>query len=237
MIKSGSFEFFEDYSSSIQKIQPELYQEIRRILNDEFKLFYNKNKRKPIILDIGSAGVLPYDTKLVENVIILDLFDKPKNIILKENCQWIVGDVLSNQVIQISQEIERKFDFIIMSSLLHHLCDENNNILKNLKLSFAHSKLLLSKSGKICIFESVCPKFLSKIEDLIYPIYSKILLKVLKFTYVRMVSVYEIIECLDHVKLKSEIIPFRQPRYIAQMYWKVPTSIYPLKIQAIFAYN
>jgi|GEM_PF-4843902 len=236
MTKNGSFEFFEDYSSAVQNLQPELYCEIKRILNNEFRLFYEINKRKPVVLDIGSAGVLPYDVNLTENIVILDLFNKPNILQLKENCEWITGDILSDQIVPILLKKD-KFDFIIMSSLLHHLCDDNNNIIKNLKIAFFHSRELLSKIGKICIFESTCSKPLTKMEDLVYPIYSRILLKVLKFTYVRMVSVNEITTSLHHSELQTEIIPFKQPRHIAQMYWRIPTAIYPLKIMAIFAYN
>lgn len=236
MTKSGSFEFFEDYSKSVQSLQPEYYTEIQRILDVEFQLFFEINKRKPLVLDIGSAGILPYNVDLTENIVILDLFDKPKNLQLKKCCEWIIGDILSDQ--GVPEPLRKsKFDFIIMSSLLHHLCDKNNNAIKNLKTGFSHSRLLLSKVGKICIFESTCARQLSRIEDLIYPFYSRILLKVLNFTYIRMFSVNEITTCLNHIGLQTESIPFAQPLYIAQMYWRVPTKIYPLKITAIFAYE
>jgi SAM-dependent methyltransferase len=236
MTKSGSFEFFDNYSNSVQNLQPELYSEIEKILNAEFNSFYETYKRKPVVLDIGSAGILPYNVNLTEKVVLLDLFDKPKYLQLNEHCEWITGDILSVPVVP---ELLKtgKFDFIVMSSLLHHLCNENNDIMKNLKTSFFHSRLLLSENGKICIFESNCSIRLAKCEDFFYPVYSRILLKILKFTYVRMVSVDEIITTLNDVGLRTECIPFKQPRYIAQMYWRIPTKIYPLKINAIFAYE
>jgi hypothetical protein len=236
MTKSGSFEFFNNYSSSVKKLQPELYDEIKKILNNEFNSFFETNKRKPVVLDIGSAGILPYDENFTEKIVILDLFDKPEYLQLSASSEWITGDILSDNVI--SELIKNdRFDFIIMSSLLHHLCNENNNLMKNLKICFFHSQLLLSKNGKICIFESTCSKWITKFEDFFYPLYSWILLKVLKFTYVRMLSVDEIVTTLKDTGLQTEWIPFKQPRYIAQMYWRIPTKIYPLKISAIFAYE
>lgn len=236
MTQTGSFEFYNNYSESAQKLQPELYIEIKRILNSEFRLFFNTYNRKPIILDIGSAGLLPYDLRLIEKVVLLDLFKKPDHLQLDSTCEWITGDILSVKLLPIIQ-YNGTFDFIIMSSLLHHLCNEKNEIKKNLEACFSHSDLLLSNTGKICIFESTCSKFLAKSEDFFYPVYSKILKDILKFTFVRMVSTIEIIAALENVGLRTQIIPFIQPRYIAQMYWRIPTKFYPLQINAIFAYH
>lgn len=236
MTKTGSFEFYDNYAESAQKLQPELYDEINKILNNEFTLFFKTFNRKPIILDIGSAGLLPYDLNLIEKCVLLDLFNKPEGLQLDSNCEWITGDILSDKLPSQMLKIG-KFDFIIMSSLLHHLCNENNEIIKNLETCFYHSGLLLSDSGKICIFESTCPKFLTKIEDFCYPVYSRILLKILKLAFVRMVTMDEILLSMKKKGLKTDVIPFRQPRYIAQMYWRVPTKFYPLKINAIFAYH
>lgn len=236
MTQTGNFEFYDNYSESAQKLQPELYDEIRNILNREFTLFYDIYNRKPIVMDIGSAGLLPYDLSLIEKLVILDIFKKPDALQLDPSCEWITGDILS---VNLSPQIQvyGKFDFIIMSSLLHHLCHENNGIIKNLTTCFFHSSLFLSDMGKICIFESTCSKFLTKIEDFCYPVYSKILKDIFKFTFVRMLSLDEIISSLKNVGLETIIVPFKQPRYIAQMYWSVPTKFYPLKIHTIFAYH
>jgi hypothetical protein len=235
MTKNGSFEFFDNYSKSVKEIQPELYYEIEKILNGEFSFFNEQNKRKPVILDIGSAGVLPYDVNLTEKIVILDLFDKPEALVFNDSTEWIKGDILSDAfVLEIARSY--RFDFIIMSSLLHHLCNENNNILTNLKTCFNHSRQLLSENGKIFIFESTCNNWITKFEDLFYPFYSLLLLKILKFTYVRMLSVDEIINSLHKTGLVTVLIPFKQPRYIAQLYWRIPLKMHPLKITALEAY-
>ena len=236
MTKSGSFEFFEDYSTSVRNLQPEYYSEIKRILDAEFQVFYEKNGKKPVVLDIGAAGVLPYDITLTEKIIILDLFEKPKNIQLNSCCEWVTGDILSDQIVSTLLK-KSKFDFIIMSSLLHHLCDEKNNLMANLIIGFSHCQLLLAKQGKICVFESTCSKKLTKLEDFCYPFYSWILLNLFKFTHVRMVSVEEIISSLSYLGLQTEQISITQPRYIAQMYWRIPAHFLPLRISAIFAYE
>jgi hypothetical protein len=147
MTKNGSFEFYHNYSDSVQNLQPEFYCEIKKILNKEFNSFTEKYKRKPIVLDIGSAGLLPYNVDLTKKVVILDLFDKPRQLDLDKSCEWITGDILSDSVIPELLKIG-KFDFIIMSCLLHHLCDDSNNIQRNLKTNFVNSHLLLSENGK-----------------------------------------------------------------------------------------
>jgi hypothetical protein len=236
MTKSGNFEFFDNYSNSVKQLQPELYLEIEKILNSEFNSFYEINKRKPVVLDIGSAGILPYDVNFTEKIIILDLFNKPKSLKLSESAEWMTGNILSATIVS---ELTKKyrFDFIIMSSLLHHLCDENNNIMKNLKICFYHSRSLLTQNGKICIFESTFSNWITKFEDFFYPVYTWILLRILNFTFVRILSVDEIVTTLKETKFRVEFVPFTQPRHIAQMYWRIPTKIYPLKINAIFAYE
>ncbi len=200
MSQTGSFEFYDNYPDTVKKIQPELYHEIRKIMDNELNSFFTKYHRKPIILDIGSAGVLPYDQDLIENVVILDLFNKPPSLKLNNNCEWIVGDILSENLSPRLREYGG-FDFIIMSSLLHHLCDENNNIVKNLEACFSRSARMLSRDGSICIFESTCSKNIAKIEDFIYPLYSKILKNLLRFTFVRMVSADEVLATLAKLGL------------------------------------
>jgi hypothetical protein len=234
MTQTGNFEFYDNYAESARKLQPELYEEINNILNNEFVLFFNKFNRKPIILDIGSAGLLPYDLNLVEKCVLLDLFNKPDVLLLASNCEWIVGDILSENF-PLSLQGNGGYDFIVMSSLLHHLCDKHNNIINNLDICFSNSNKLLSNTGKICIFESTCSNFLTKIEDVFYPLYSRILAIFFKFTFTRIVSQQEILISLKKAGLNIKIMQFKQPKYIAQMFWRIPTKFYPLKIDAIFA--
>ena len=99
MTKSGSFEFFDNYSSSVKQLQPELYSEIENILNNKFISFYETYNRKPVILDIGSAGIMPYSENLTKKIVILDLFNRPKSLELNESTEWIIGDILSDTLV------------------------------------------------------------------------------------------------------------------------------------------
>jgi len=188
--------------------------------------------RKPSIMDIGAAGVIAYDPSLCEKITIIDLFPKPSNINLPKNCIWLVGNVLSDNFNE-GEITHQKYDIILMSSILHHLCDYNNNILNNINKSFTNLSKVMSDNGILLIFESTCPNSIAKFEDLIYPITRQLLTKIFKFTFVRLLSLKEIELELTRADFTYEVLPFRQPKFIAQMYWRVPSCIYPLKINAI----
>jgi len=232
----GSFEFFEDYYSEAQKLAPDFYKEVRKILNRTFTSFYQTYNRKPIILDVGSAGIMSYDIERIEKVVILDLFSQPNGLILSGDPDWVIGDILSDNIAD-RLKIFGKFDYIIICGVLHHLCDEHNNIIKNLNRSLNHAMSLLSDEGAVCIFESTCPAIITKIEDFFYPLYSLILKKIFKFAFVRLLCGKEINTALVGNKFAIENIPFKQPRWIHQLYWSVPTSIYFLETNAIFGYK
>lgn len=231
--KTKSFEFYDNYKERVTSLQPELYAEIKRILDCQLNEFFLRNNRKPIILDVGSMGVNIYDTSMAGKIVILDIFKKPESLSLESNCEWVVGDILSENVEEhLSGE---KFDMIIMSSLLHHLCNGKNGIHKNVGIAFKNSARLLSEGGSLHIFESTCSDITAKIEDLLYPLYNHILINLFKFSYVRMLSQREIHSSLRKHGFYAQDIYFKQPEHITQMYWKVQIRVYPLRIICIRA--
>lgn len=225
----SSFEFYDDYIVREKSLQPDYYKEIERILNELIKIFYLEHKRKPIVLDVGSAGVIPYSPHLVESAIILDLFSKPDNLELPDNISWVVGNVLHDSTL--NHIITKwKVDIIIASSLLHHLCDSKNNGIVNLHKFMSNMKYF--KDADIYIFESVCSSFLAKLQDKLWTIQSYILNKIIGFTNVRMISYKELTDAAIQNGLKFKEINFTQPKYIAQFFIKVPLKFYPLRITA-----
>lgn len=227
-VSSGGFGFFDDYAEKVYKLQPELYDEIRRIIDGKFRLFAREFGRKPVVLDIGGAGLIPFDPLLVDRMDILDLFEKPRQLRLPENCRWIVGDVLVRSSMD---SLGLRYDFVLMFSLLHHLCGPKNDIRNNLLACFENARSVLDRDhGSLAIVESTCSGGIALLEDALYPFYSRILRRVFGFTYVRMVSKAEITSAFEHAGLRCIEEQFRQPRYIAQMFWRVPLWIYPLRV-------
>ena len=222
---TGNFAFYEDYEKTVFALQPELYREIGSIIDSEIRRFVERTGSPPRIMDVGSAGVTPFDTALARSTTILDLFEKPPNLALKSNVVWRVGDILDTQAVKACE-----FDIVIISSVLHHLADRRNNVVANIELAFRNISSYLKRGGVLLIFESVCPNALATAQDLLYPVYSRILVRLFKFTYVRMLSLGEIVRALNSAGLSQEEVPFRQPSHIAQMRWRVPSKYYPLKV-------
>jgi len=222
---TGNFEFFSDYEKTVYQLQPDLYAEIKQISDAELRASAQQLGRPPKVLDVGSAGLIPYDAQLAESVTILDLFPQPSGLQLKPKVSWQVGDIL-----KLEPGDESAHDVIVMSSLLHHLADKHNNATANVRRAFQNAAKRLRPGGKLLVFESVCPGSLALLQDLLYPVTSRILTGVLKFTYVRMLSRAELLGALASSGLRHEEVAFRQPPYIAQMRWRVPSKYYPLSV-------
>jgi SAM-dependent methyltransferase len=225
---TGSFQFFDDYEQKVYGLQPELYGEIRSILERELRLFADRTKRLPKVMDVGSAGLIPFDPELTESTTILDLFPKPPNVTLKPKVRWDVGDILEP-----SPPDDGNWDIVVMSSVLHHLADRQNHAVANVRRAFENISARLRPGGVLLIFESVCSPPLAIAQDLLYPVYSRVLVKLLRFTYVRMLSLTELARALLAAGLPHDELPFRQPPYIAQMRWRVPSKYYPLTVRCL----
>lgn len=227
---NSSFEFYHDYEERVMKLQFEVYNEIKRIINDYLHTFVLKNNRKATVLEIGSGGLISFDHRLSAKITILELFPKPNKIILPENTEWIIGDIL------LDEDRGKKYDLILLSSVIHHLADKNNNIIKNLKLCFNNCMKLLDINGCLYIFDGTCPPLLTKLQDICYSLYTFLLLRIFKFTYVRILSLKEIYKCLQEGGFNPSYEFFKQPKYIGQMYWRVPLKFYPLRFSCVKAY-
>lgn len=228
---NSGFEFYHNYEERVMKLQHEVYNETKRIINEYLLRFMLENNRKATILDVGGAGLIAFDPKLAARVTILDLFTKPDKVILPENAEWVIGDILLDGV------KGRKYDVIVLSSVIHHLSDMNNNILKNVRACFNNCMKLLDKNGCIYIFDGTCSPFLARLQDILYPFYTFLLLKIFKFIYVRILSLKEIDKCLEDEGFYSSYEFFKQPKWIGQIYWRVPMKLYPLEFSCIKAYR
>lgn len=229
---TGSFGFFEDYARTVYDLQPALYDEIRRIVDAKLRAFAREFGRKPVVLDVGGAGLIPFDVSLVEHLEILDLFPMPPQVRLPERCRWSVGDVLSPSSMPARTG---GYDFVLMFSLLHHLCGPKNGIRRNVAASFQNARSVLRPHGALLIVESTCSRRVAALQDVLYPLYSVLLKRLFKFTYVRMLAREEISEALRSAGFSDTTVEFQQPKYIAQLFWKVPLWMYPLRVSCYAA--
>ncbi len=227
---TGSFEFFDDYEKRVYALQPDLYAEIRSIITAELASFAEHARRLPKVLDVSSAGLVPFDPRLTASTTILDLFPKPATVTLKSGVDWQVGDIL-----RLEDGDEGRYDIVLMSSVLHHLADRHNNVVANVRRAFRNVSRRLRPGGALLVFEGCCPRFLAVAQDILYPVYSRLIVRLLHFTYVRMLCRREVLDALGAAELRVEEVPFRQPSYIAQMRWRVPSKYYPLTIRCLKA--
>jgi hypothetical protein len=223
--ESGSFEFYADYEKTVYELQPEMYREVQRITESELREIAKSFGRLPRVLDVGAAGLIPYDVTLAESVTILDLFPKPPSMKLKDRVLWEAGNILEHRSVD-----DERYEVVVMSSVLHHLADKHNNARANVALAFKNVAKRLKPGGALFIFESTCHGALSVLQDLLYPVTSRVLVSVMNFTRVRMLSRLEVMGALDGSGLVHTEVQFRQPPYIAQVRWRVPSKYYPLSI-------
>ncbi|KAF0144473.1 MAG: hypothetical protein FD156_1777 [Nitrospirae bacterium] len=220
---TGSFGAMNDFATNIKSITPEYYQQVAAIIDRHLNDFVEKSGRMPNVIDIGGAGVLPFDLTIPNKICILDIFQKPDCLTLPDNAEWIVHNILSEDMPN-----KEKYDIVIMSGVLHHLADKNNNIRQNLAMCLENVKKLLATGGCCLIFESICPPYFDKLQDLFYPIYSRILTKALKFPYARLLTLKEIATALNAINFNYRMVDFRQIKQHYFAGYKVSSKIYPI---------
>lgn len=220
---TGSFESMDDFVNKVKVITPEYYQEVNRIINQHLKEFVKGFGRKPNLADIGGAGVLPFDIAIPNKICIMDVFQKPAQLILPENVEWVTQNILDENMPH-----KGKYDIVIMSGVLHHLADKHNNIRRNLTRCLKNVKGLLAAGGYCLIFESICPPHFDKLQDLLYPVYSRILTKALKFPYARLLSLKEVTNALKVMDFHYRMLDFKQIKQHYFAGYKVSSKIYPI---------
>jgi hypothetical protein len=229
---TGSFESMDDFVNKVKTITPDYYQEVTRIINRHLKEFVDEFGRKPNLADIGGAGVFPFDITIPNKICIIDIFQKPHHIILPDNAEWVIQNILDEKISR-----NEKYDIVIMSGLLHHLADKRNNIRRNLTLCLKNVKNLLALRGCCLIFESICPPYFDTLQDLLFPIYSRILKGVLKFPYARLLSLKEITDALNSMNYHYSMLDFKQIKQHYCAGYKVSSKIYPIRYICVAYYT
>ena len=225
---TGSFGTMNDFVAKVEAITPEYYQEVNRIIDNRLNDFLEKFGRKPSLLDIGGAGVLPFDFLVPDKICIMDIFQKPDHMILPDNVEWVVQNILSEDI-----QYKAKYDVVILSGVLHHLADKHNNIIRHLKMCLRNATNLWAEGGCCLIFESICPQHFNKIQDAMYPLYSIILTKLLKYPYARLLTLREITTALNAMKLNYSMIDFKKIKQHYLVGYKVSSKICPVNYVCI----
>lgn len=230
--ETGSFEYMDNFINKAKKITPEYYREVNRIVDSHLNDFIKRYGRKANLIDVGGAGVLSYDVNLLDKICVMDIFQKPDKLILPGNVKWIVQNILDENIAD-----KQTFDIVILSGVLHHLAERHNNIRRNIKICLENVNKLLVAGGSCLIFESICPPYFDKIQDLLYPVYSKILTRMLKFPYARLLSLKEVTETLQTVKFKYRMLDFKQSKHHYFAGYKLSSKVYPISYVCVKIMN
>jgi len=145
-----------------------------------------ENYVKGEVLVIGSGGLINFDTRNVEHIVLTDVTLKTM-----ENPQVIVGDGFKpvdkhlKKIITVFQANALKlpfsvnsFDTVIMFNVAHHLSALSRVISKrNVDKSISEIYRVLRKNGKLLLCEA-CPTTIPKIiQDTAYDLFSPLFLK------------------------------------------------------------
>lgn len=137
---------------------PIMYQEAAKSINQYIK---------GIVLDIGSGGIINYNTEKAKKVVLADITTSNKER-AKGNIIFVNGDI---RLLGIKEE---SVDTVIMQHLLHHLADNTlKKSLKNLGDAIKESRRVLKKSGRIIIVEGMVPWSLELLQRFLFPINKK----------------------------------------------------------------
>lgn len=123
------------------------------------------------LLDVGNGGTFDYDSRLVREVVAVDLFledlvhgEFPPNVSVKN------GSALD------LPEADAAFDGVIMSMLIHHLIGTTvSECRANVSRAIAEAFRVLKPEGKLVIVESCVPAWFYTFEKLAFPVAARLI--------------------------------------------------------------
>ncbi len=123
-----------------------------------------------IVLDIGSGGVINYDTTKTRNLFLVDITTANKDR-AKTAKSSKTGVTFVNSDIRKLGIRENTIDIVIMQHLLHHLADNTlKKTLQNLNDGCEEAERILKQGGKIIIVEGCVPQILDHMQRFFFQI-------------------------------------------------------------------
>jgi SAM-dependent methyltransferase len=116
------------------------------------------------VLDVGNGGVFQYDTRVVEEIVAVDLFlDQlppscfPPNVVPRK------GDALA------LEEANGSFDAVLEALLYHHLVGANpEELVRNVRRAIAEAERVLEPGGRLIVAESCVPTWFYRVEKVLF---------------------------------------------------------------------
>ncbi|MEK6920715.1 MAG: class I SAM-dependent methyltransferase [Nanoarchaeota archaeon] len=203
---------------------------------EEYPIMYREaaeriNKHiKGNVLDIGSGGILNYDTKKAKNVFLVDITTANKERAGK-NIIFMNSD-MRNLGIR-----DEKIDIVIMQHLLHHLADNTlQKTLRNLEEGFKETQRVVKKEGKIMIVEGCVPLTFDYLQRALFPLNKRLYKWLFSFPMVLQYSKEKIVRELKKAGFEIESVEVIKDGDILPIFGlNLPRKYIPLKHYCIIA--
>ena len=203
---------------------------------DEYPIMYREaaeriNKHvKGNVLDIGSGGIINYETAKAKNVFLVDITTANKER-AGEKLIFINSDMRN---LGIGNE---KIDIVIMQHLLHHLADNTlKKTLRNLEKGFKETQRVVKKQGKIMIVEGCVPPAFDYLQRALFPLNKKLYKWLFSFPMVLQYSKEKIVRELKKAGFTIESVEVIKDGDVLPIFGlNLPRKYIPLKHYCIIA--
>lgn len=150
-------EFFSGDRHARDSAELETYRRIGEAINGELGGIAR-------LLDAGNGGVFQYDTKLVGEIVAVDLFlDQLPAEAFPDNVTAQAGDALD------LDQPDGAFDGVVHSLLYHHLVGEDPAaMVENVRRAIAEAERVLKAGGRLIVAESCIPRWFYPVERALF---------------------------------------------------------------------
>lgn len=209
-----------DYAEQIMAIQPEFYNNSKKIINTYMR-------PKSMVLDIGNGGVIHYDYTMLNRLDCADLVVSTaavKKYEKAENIRFFKADILN-----LSEIEDNIYDTVIIQTVIHHLAGTTYaKTVLNVHKSIQEVIRVTKPGGNILIIESTVCRWFELIERILYPI-MQLFFRICKFGLVYQFSAKSLLQVISnmHIGCLSDIQPVSIGPRIWIMGKSIPTCLTP----------
>jgi SAM-dependent methyltransferase len=116
------------------------------------------------LLDVGNGGVFQYDTKLIEQIVAVDLFlDRLPTAQFPSNVTPRKGDALD------LDQPDSSYDGVLEALLYHHLVGSRaDDLVENVRRAIGEAARVLKPGGRLIVAESCVPPWFYRVERVMF---------------------------------------------------------------------
>jgi len=203
---------------------------------EEYPIMYREAAKginkyiKGNVLDVGSGGVINYNTNKLKNLFLADIASANKER-AKNNIFFLNGDIRNLGI------KKNSMDCVVIQHLLHHLADNTlKKSLQNLEKSIKEIHNTLKEGGTILIIEGLVPLPFDLLQRSLFSINKQVYKKLFNFPMVLQYSERKIIKEIKKSGFKLEHIETIKDGNVLPIFgMNIPRKFVPLKHKFIVA--